>query len=100
MRPLIPLLASRMRELRLRHDLTQEEAADLVGVSMRFYQTLESGRKKQVWLETVDRLAEPFGLEAWQLLGPDLPATTNLTRVVQQSSIHYKSRKGPYGRKA
>ena len=95
---LIPVLAERLRELRLRHQLTQEEAADLVGVSIRFYQTLESGRKKQVWLETVERLAEPYGLAAWQLIGPALPEGTRLVRTVSGSAIHYRSRKGPYSK--
>lgn len=97
--PLVPLLAARLRELRVRHQLTQEEAAELVGVSMRFYQLLESGRKKQVWLETVERLASPYGLEAWQLIGPVLPADTEVLRSVSESAIHYKSRKGPYKKK-
>ena len=92
---LVPLLADRIRQLRVRHGLTQEETAELVGVSLRFYQVLESGRKKQVWLETVERLAAPFGLETWQLLGPELPAATQLQSAVAESTIHYR-RRGPY----
>ncbi len=94
--PLVPLLADRLRQLRVRHGLTQEETAELVGVSLRFYQVLESGRKKQVWLETVERLAAPFGLEVWQLLGPKLPAATRLQSAVPESVIHYQGRRGPY----
>ena len=97
---LVPLIASRLRELRLRHGLTQEQAAELVGVSMRFYQLLKSGHKKQVWLETVERLAVPYGLAAWQLIGPELPVDTQLTRAVAESTIHYRSRKGPYRKKS
>jgi transcriptional regulator with XRE-family HTH domain len=93
---LIALIADRLKALRLRHDLTQEEAAELTGVTMRFYQLIESGRKKQIWLDTVERLALPYGLEAWQLLGPELPTVTYLTSAVAESSIHYRSRKGPY----
>ena len=93
---LVPLIADRLRQLRVRHCLTQEETAELVGISMRFYQLLESGRKKQVWLETVERLAVPFGLEAWQLLCPELPADTRLQSAVAESTIHYKRRRGPY----
>ncbi len=95
---LVPLLADRLRQLRVRHGLTQEETAELVGISMRFYQLLESGRKKQVWLETVERLAAPFGLEVWQLLGPALPADTCLQSAVAESTIHHRRRRrrGPY----
>lgn len=63
---------------------------------MRFYQVLESGRKKQVWLETVERLAESFGLQTWQFLGPTLPDKTALQRAPAKSSIHYKARRGAY----
>ncbi len=96
---LVGLIALRLRELRARHGLTQEEAAQLIGMDMKFYQLLESGRKKQVWLETVERLASPYGLEAWQLIGPCLPADTEVTRAVAESTIHYRSRKGPYRKK-
>jgi transcriptional regulator with XRE-family HTH domain len=92
----ISLIASRLKALRLRHNLTQEEAAELSGVTMRFYQVIESGRKKQIWLETVERLAAPYDLEAWQLLAPELPDRTHLTMAVSESRIHYKARKGPY----
>lgn len=92
---LVPLIADRLRQLRVRHALTQEETAELVGVSLRFYQLLESGRKKQVWVETVERLAAPFGLEIWQFLGPELPAGTQLQSAVAESTIHYR-RRGPY----
>jgi len=63
---------------------------------MRFYQLLESGRKKQVWLETVEKLATPYGLEVWQLIGPELPNGTKPSRPVADSKIHYRARKGPY----
>ena len=96
---LVPLIAVRLRQLRERHALTQEQAADLVGVTMRFYQLLESGKKKQVWLETVERLSKPFGLEAWQLIGPKLPGGSKLSRAVAESTIHYRARKGPYRKK-
>ena len=95
--PLISLVAARLKELRNRHFLTQEEAAEATGVSLRFYQHLESGRKKQIWLDTVDRLASAYKLEAWQLLGPHLPADSELVRSVTESNIHYRrTRRSPY----
>jgi transcriptional regulator with XRE-family HTH domain len=71
-------LASRLRRLRQRHELTQEEFAEAIGLSYKFYQQIEAGRKKQIWLETVERLAAGFGLEAWQLLAPDEPTDTKV----------------------
>ncbi len=95
---LIPLIADRLRALRLRHGLTQEEAADLMDLSLRFYQVLESGRKKQIWLETVERAAAAYGLDACQLIGPQLPDASYLRRALAESSMHYKRRRrGPYG---
>lgn len=63
---------------------------------MRFYQVLESGGKKQIWLETVERLAKPFGIEAWQLISPQLPDDTHVPQARGGSAIHYRARKGPY----
>jgi len=53
--------------------LTQEAFAEKYGFSYKYYQKLESGRKKQIWLGTVERLAKAFGLEAWELLAPKEP---------------------------
>jgi len=57
-----------MREER---GLTQEEYAEAAGFNYKFYQQLESGRKKFVRLDTVDRLAKGFGMETWELLRPE-----------------------------
>ena len=95
---LIPLIADRLRALRMRHGLTQEEAAELMELSLRFYQLLESGRKKQIWLETVERAAAAYGLAACDLIGPQLPEHSRVQRAPAQSSVHYKRRRrGPYG---
>lgn len=76
--PSLDALASRLRRLRQRHALTQEQFAESIGLNYKFYQQIEAGRKKQIWLETVERLATGFGLEPWQLLAPDDPAHTTI----------------------
>jgi len=97
---LIELISLRLIELRHIHGLTQEEAAELIGISTRFYQTFETGRKKHIWLATIERLAAAFGMEPWQLLFPTLAAQTKLQRDVVKSSIHnQRHRKGPYQRR-
>ena len=63
-------LAQNLRHLRLAANLTQEQIAEVAGMGLKFYQTLESGRKAQIKVETVERLSKPFGLEVWQLLAP------------------------------
>lgn len=73
-------LSRRLRELRKRHAITQEEFAEITGVSYKFYQQIESGHKKQIWLETIERLAHGYGLESWELIGPNTPKKTQLIR--------------------
>ena len=63
-------LKQRLRHLRECQNLTQQDFAALAGFDYKFYQYLESPRKKQIWLETVDRVAKANGLETWQLLHP------------------------------
>ena len=70
-------LAQRLRWLRQCLGLTQEQFVEHAGLSYKFYQQIESGRKKQVWLETLERIAAGFGLESWQLLAPTPPPRLN-----------------------
>jgi len=70
----------------------------MMALSLRFYQLLESERKKQIWLETVERAAAAYGLQACDLIAPQLPEISQVPRVLAQSSVHYKRRRrGPYG---
>ncbi len=85
-------LAQNLRYLRLRADFTQEQMAEIAGFEFKFYQKLEGGRKPQIKVETVERLAKPFGLEAWQLLAP----ATTLKRVkVRFPKARITSQRGP-----
>lgn len=71
-RKTLATLLVRLRELRKQHELTQERFAELGGISYKYYQALEAGRKKEVRLSTVERLAAAYGLEVWELLSPRL----------------------------
>ncbi len=88
----LKLLAQRLRELRQRHNLTQEEAAGVCGMSYKFYQQIEANRKKQIWLETVERLASGYRLEAWELLSPSSPKETQLAKKPRSSRVHNAKR--------
>ncbi len=66
-------LLTRLRELREAHGLTQEAFAERSGISYKYYQAVEAGRKRELRLSTLERLASAYGLEVWQLLAPDLP---------------------------
>lgn len=74
--PLVEFVAARLRELRARHGLTQEQAAVLLSADVRWYQRLELG-VKDMRLSTVDRLAAMYGLEATEFLA----ATVSRSRV-------------------
>ena len=87
-------LGKRLRELRKKHDLTQEEFGTIAGFSQKHYQQIESGNKKHIWLDTVERLAEAYGLEAWELLCPEFPTKTKLAKKPDSSRIHAKKSKG------
>jgi len=69
-RTIDPLL-KRLRELRLRRGLTQEAFAEQAGFSYKYYQAVEAGRKRDLRLSTLERLAEAHGMELWQLLRDD-----------------------------
>lgn len=82
-------LGKRLKELRQEHDLTQEEFGAIAGFSQKHYQQIESGNKKHIWLETVERLAAAYKLEAWQILSPEYPTKTKLAKKPRSSKIHH-----------
>lgn len=83
-------LSDRLRLLRTRHNLTQEEFAQIAGIGHKFYQLIETANKKQIWLSTVEKLAAAYGIEAWELLGPDLPEHAKPVKKVATSRVHRK----------
>jgi len=68
----IDRLLKKLKALRSEHGLTQEEFAERAGLSYKYYQLVETGRKRELRLSTVDRLAAAYGMEGWQLLQPDV----------------------------
>lgn len=90
----LALISSRLKVLRTRHGLTQEQAAELTGLAYKHYQSIEAGRRKHIWLETVERLAHAYGLQVHELVGPELPEETALARQPSDSKIHYSGRRG------
>lgn len=65
----------RLRELRKLHGLSQEKFSEISGFSYKFYQLIEIGRKNDLRLSSLERLAEAYGIEVHELLGPDTPKT-------------------------
>ena len=68
-------LVLRLKELRKIHRVTQEEFSERTGISYKYYQAIETGVKKELRISTLERLANAYGIEVWQLLSPTTPNT-------------------------
>jgi len=79
---------NRLRELRLIHHLTQQELAEVADFSQNFLQQIEAGRKKEIWLSTVERFAKAFSLEVHEFLAPQCPGNSKLSRKTVSSRVH------------
>ena len=73
-------LVRRLRELRKANGLTQERFAERAGMSYKYYQAVEAGRKAELRLSTLERLASAYDLEVWQLLRPEKAAAKRSAR--------------------
>jgi transcriptional regulator with XRE-family HTH domain len=62
------------------HGLTQEAFAERAGMSYKYYQAVEAGRKEHLRLSTLERLAQAYGLEVYELLSPELPPSAHPKR--------------------
>ena len=80
----IRFLSARLKALREIARLTQEETAELAGLTYKHYQTIEAGRKEEIWLSTVEKLANAFGVGVWELLAPTIPQPRMRKRVKSQ----------------
>jgi transcriptional regulator with XRE-family HTH domain len=74
-RPTLKRLLIRLRQLREVHGLTQEAFAEMSGITYKYYQQIEQGRKPELRLSTLERLAKAYGIEVYQLLAPEFPET-------------------------
>ena len=61
-------LLARVRELRKALNLTQEEFAEQGGFDYKYYQHLEAGRKLDMKISTLEKLAKACRIELWELL--------------------------------
>jgi len=81
-------IAKRLRELRERHELTQEQVAGLAGVGYKYYQAVETAKRKQIWVETVSRLAAVYQIELHEFFAPVLTEKSKI-RKAPPKSVHY-----------
>jgi len=66
----VKYLLERLKQLRLHRGLTQEAFAEEAQISYKYYQAVEAGRKIDLRLSTLERLAKAHGKEVWELLLP------------------------------
>lgn len=64
---------ARVKQLRLALGLTQEQFAERAGLDYKYYQHVEAGRRPNLGLETLLKLARGCGVELRQLFDFDAP---------------------------
>ena len=66
-------LLARVRELREARGLTQETFAERSGLKYKHYQAVEAGRKRDIRLSTLIKMAEGLELKLTELVDFDTP---------------------------
>ena len=64
-------LLARVKQIREGLGLSQEAFAEQAGLGYKYYQHVEAGRRRDIRLSTLEKLAKACGLELWQLLNLD-----------------------------
>ncbi len=83
-------IASKLKALRSLSGLTQEEFAEHSGISYKFYQHIESGRKQMLRVDTVERICFAYGINLWEFFYPTLPKLKMSVKRNISSSPHQK----------
>ena len=61
-------VAQKLRKLRIKHGLTQEQIAERADLPIRYYQKLESKSPYAVRITTLEKLAKGLKIPVWKLL--------------------------------
>lgn len=61
-------LAKRVRELREKNKMTQEQLAEITGIDYKHIQLLESKKPRAARLDTIEKLAKAFKITPSQLI--------------------------------
>lgn len=65
-------LLARVKEVREARGLSQEAFAEEAGLGYKYYQQVEAGRKRDIRISTLLKLAKGCGMELWELLHFDV----------------------------
>ena len=60
-------MARRIKELRQKRGLTQEEAAEKAGIKYKYYQEMESANLRDMRFSTLEKIAKGLGVKLSQL---------------------------------
>lgn len=80
-------LLARVKELREARGLSQEKFAEKAGLGYKYYQHVEAGRRRDIRLSTLEKLAKACELELWQLLNFEVEPTA-----LAEAPADYESR--------
>jgi len=72
--PASNFLRIRLRAIRKKCGFTQEGVAELAGISPIYYQSIEAGRRPNVSLVMIEKIASAYGLKIHELFSPRIPA--------------------------
>jgi transcriptional regulator with XRE-family HTH domain len=83
-------LMARVKQIREAREMSQEAFAERAGLDYKYYQHIEAGRKRDLRISTLEKLANGCGLKLWELLNFDteLPA-------MAEDPASYGSKKTP-----
>ncbi|MDD5263009.1 MAG: helix-turn-helix transcriptional regulator [Methylacidiphilales bacterium] len=90
---LFVVLLQRLRRLRQKRELTQEAFAEKAQVSYKYYQAIEGGRKRDLRLSTLAKLAAAHGISLSELL--DFPRPVMTARVADKATQYRFKKNGP-----
>ncbi len=92
---LMQQLGRRIRDLRRAQERTQEEIAEMAGLSSTYLVRIERGRHS-VTLETLRRIADALGIKLWKLVVPeDHALAAELPKPPARRVARPKARKPP-----
>ena len=90
-------LMARVKALRQALGLSQEAFAERAGLKYKHYQAVEAGRKTEIHLSTVEKLAKACGLELRELLDFD---AAPLALAEDPAKVSYQAPPGKGARKS
>jgi transcriptional regulator with XRE-family HTH domain len=71
---------NRLIALRKQTGMTQEGVAEICGMSVIYYQSIERGVRPNVSLRIIEKIATAFGLSVYQLFSPTVPIAKPISK--------------------